>query len=105
MREVHAETAVGEVLFRSAQAEKSQPSEAKPAEAISPQDIRDLKAQIIATFVDLPRVCVTGRCRRRGRCLVAGAPCLRHHRSLAEDRIADLVWPEIRSQKRPITTS
>ena len=89
MSEVRAEIAVGDVLFAS-----TPDQERKTANAMSAQDIRDLKAQIIATFVELPRLCPRKRCRRRGRCLTAGAPCLNAHAGLVSERLRDLLWPE-----------
>jgi len=59
---------------------------------MTPEELRLFQAQLIAFTINLHGICGVRRCRRKRRCLVAGAPCLRRHWGLALERIAALVW-------------
>jgi hypothetical protein len=63
---------------------------------MTPEELQLFQAQLIAFTINLHAICVVSRWRRKRRCLVAGAPCLRRHWGLAQERIADLVWGENR---------
>jgi hypothetical protein len=70
----------------------------------------ELLDRLVASAAGLPRVCVLKRCRRRKRCLGAGAggqlPCKRHHRGLAKARFRSalqvLGWPNRDHEGKPI---
>lgn len=61
---------------------------------LSPHELRQFKAQLVAVSLDIPRVCRVRRCRKLRKCIYAGAPCLREHWDHASDRFARLVWEE-----------
>ncbi len=58
------------------------------------EELRLFRSQLIAFAIDMHATCSVRRCRRKKRCLVPGAPCLRRHWGLAQDRITGLVWDE-----------